>query len=491
MSDRRPPPGHRDNSALLGALAEIDRIGIELHSVVPKLNDPRLHGAALGLAEAAIAVAHAHVPHPGPDIADALSGLLSDVRALAVPQQDPAFGVSPALDTFRGACGRLILAAVQGLDCTHALGLRPSEPGIALPDEADATAQLGQLHAIERRMAATEAALKSLIESGTAVRNDTRQVGLVNFFVGAMRAELAIGRLQLGGDGRRLNLAGLARAVQAMAGLTGDFLATLQGWADRALPAILNASKAVGHRVNRIAAGVHAAAYLARRRSTASTDPDTGSASDPSDTAGSAIFTIRTLRTMLLRGETPPPEWTPLVDDLDLSRTQVSDLTPLRGLTALQGLDLSETQVSDLTPLRGLTALQNLHLGGIKVSDLTPLRGLTALQSLDLGRTEVSDLTPLRGLTALQSLHLMGTQVSDLTPLRGLTALQSLNLSFTKVRDLTPLRGLTALQSLDLMRTQVSDLTPLERIVGLEIVMPDSSRRLVRAPSTQHDKDDL
>ena len=516
MSDFRPPPGHRAESALLGAIAEIGRVGDLLHALAPRLNEPRLHATALGLAEAATAVAGAHARHPGPDIADALSGLLTDVRALAVPQQDPESGVSAALESLRGACGQLALATIDGLSATKALGLRPSEPGIALPAETEAGAdlQLGHLHAIERRMAATEAALRTLVESSATVRNDTRQFALVNFFVGAIRAELAIGRLQLGGDGRRLNLAGLARAVQAMAGLAGDFLATLRGWADRALPAILDAGKAVGRRVNRVVSGVRAAAYLARRRSTPRTDPDAGSASDPPDTADSALFTIRTLRTMLLRGETPPPKWTPLVDDLDLRGTQVSDLTPLRGLTALQSLDLRGTKVSDLAPLRGLTALQSLHLTSTKVSDLTALRGLTALQGLDLRGTQVSDLTPLRGLTALQGLNLgyatqvndltplgsltalqrldlTGTQVSDLTPLRGLTALKRLDLTGTQVSDVTPLRGLTALQSLDLSGTKVSDLTPLERIVGLGIIMPDSSRRHVRAPSAPHDKGDL
>ena len=37
---------------------------------------------------------------------------------------------------------------------------------------------------------------------------------------------------------------------------------------------------------------------------------------------------------------------------------------------------------------------------GTQVSDLAPLAGLTALQSLYLIRTQVSDIAPLAGLTA-------------------------------------------------------------------------------------------
>ena len=42
--------------------------------------------------------------------------------------------------------------------------------------------------------------------------------------------------------------------------------------------------------------------------------------------------------------------------------TQVTDLAPLAGLTALQTLDVSGTQVTDLTPLAGLPALQTLDV---------------------------------------------------------------------------------------------------------------------------------
>ena len=42
-------------------------------------------------------------------------------------------------------------------------------------------------------------------------------------------------------------------------------------------------------------------------------------------------------------------------------------------------LDLSETQVSDVTALAGLTNLTTLYLGGTQVSDVTALAGLTKL----------------------------------------------------------------------------------------------------------------
>ena len=113
-----------------------------------------------------------------------------------------------------------------------------------------------------------------------------------------------------------------------------------------------------------------------------------------------------------------------------------SEITRLGNLAALS---LSSTQVSDLTPLQGLTSLVSLSLSGTQVNDLTPLQGLTSLVSLNLHRTQVSDLTPLQGLTSLASLNLYRTQVSDLKPLASLTDLQTLDISRTQVSDLSVL----------------------------------------------------
>ncbi|WP_146343828.1 leucine-rich repeat domain-containing protein [Phaeobacter marinintestinus] len=153
---------------------------------------------------------------------------------------------------------------------------------------------------------------------------------------------------------------------------------------------------------------------------------------------------------------------------LDLNNTQVSDISPLQGLTALQVLSLSNTQVSDISPLQGLTALQSLNLSFTQISDISPLQGLTAVQSLGLINTQISDISPLRGLTAVQTLGLNSTQVSDISPLQGLTALQILSLSSTQVSDISPLQGLTALQTLDFTSTQVSDISPLQGLTALQ-----------------------
>ena len=59
--------------------------------------------------------------------------------------------------------------------------------------------------------------------------------------------------------------------------------------------------------------------------------------------------------------------------------------------THLEWLDLHGTQLSDVSPLTGLTSLKKLYLNGTQVSDVSPLAGLTNLEQLHLGKTPVTE----------------------------------------------------------------------------------------------------
>ena len=50
---------------------------------------------------------------------------------------------------------------------------------------------------------------------------------------------------------------------------------------------------------------------------------------------------------------------------------------------------MSETKVTDLSPLRGLSALQLLNIAHTAVADIAPLAALPALKSVDLSGTKV------------------------------------------------------------------------------------------------------
>ena len=102
----------------------------------------------------------------------------------------------------------------------------------------------------------------------------------------------------------------------------------------------------------------------------------------------------------------------------------ILDPEPYGGVSALQQIKeakesgttefgLINYNISDLTPLAGLTNLSKLHLSGNNISDLTPLSGLTNLTELWLRRNNISDLTPLAGLMNLTRLSIGNNKMSD------------------------------------------------------------------------------
>ena len=153
---------------------------------------------------------------------------------------------------------------------------------------------------------------------------------------------------------------------------------------------------------------------------------------------------------------------------LHLYDTGVSDLAPLKALTDLRELRLSRTNIKNIEPLSTLTGLKGLWIDGTQVSNIEPLKGLTQLQMLDLGYSEVSNLGPLQSLKNLRMLWLPVSEIDSINALSGLTKLQKLCLRDTRVSSVEPLRALTNLQVLDLWRTHVSDLKPLYSLAGLK-----------------------
>jgi Leucine-rich repeat (LRR) protein len=115
--------------------------------------------------------------------------------------------------------------------------------------------------------------------------------------------------------------------------------------------------------------------------------------------------------------------------ELYLWDNNITDISPLAGLTNLTELDLEVNKISDITPLDALTNLSKLYLWDNNVSDISPLAGLTNLTELSLWGNNISDITPLAGLTNLSKLSLAENIVSDISPLAGLTNLTELYLA--------------------------------------------------------------
>ncbi|MEZ4400850.1 MAG: hypothetical protein R3B06_12570 [Kofleriaceae bacterium] len=104
---------------------------------------------------------------------------------------------------------------------------------------------------------------------------------------------------------------------------------------------------------------------------------------------------------------------------LDPQGLKLGDLSILSRFPALRTLTLRKAKVAGakaLAPLAALTQLRALDLTDSQITDLTPLAKLPLIQ-LTLTRTAVADLRPLAGHPTLEHLELGGTKVKDITPL--------------------------------------------------------------------------
>jgi Leucine-rich repeat (LRR) protein len=153
---------------------------------------------------------------------------------------------------------------------------------------------------------------------------------------------------------------------------------------------------------------------------------------------------------------------------LDLCHTLVADVGPLAACTALHTLDLSFTQVADIGPLRACTALKAFHARSARrLACLDALSGCTALETLDLRFCDVSDVAPLGCCPNLRTLDLFWNSVNHVEGLATCTALTQLDLSYTSVACVAALGHCTALTALNLTWTCVTDVHPLRACTAL------------------------
>lgn len=187
---------------------------------------------------------------------------------------------------------------------------------------------------------------------------------------------------------------------------------------------------------------------------------------------------------------------------------EISDLTPLSGLTSLEVVDLDGNRVTDLSPLADLTQLELLGFwdngpmrideappgAGVEdycydgITDLSPVAGLTNVKYIYLSCNGVTSLAPLAGMADLELLFVISNRLTSIQPLQGLANLQILRFSDNRVATtgtsgvlaslaglrwlefaynnledaaIVGLGGLTDLFAVDMEGNYVSDLAPL------------------------------
>jgi internalin A len=140
---------------------------------------------------------------------------------------------------------------------------------------------------------------------------------------------------------------------------------------------------------------------------------------------------------------------------LDVSFNQLTNMSPVAGLTKLTQLHGGWNPVQDCSPLAGLTNLTWLDFNSAQLTNIAPLAGLRHLGQLVVPWNHVLDATPVGSLTNLFWLDIGGNRgaldssITNIAALTGLKQLQWLSLYYLRVSDLSSLAGLTTLTNLD------------------------------------------
>lgn len=163
-------------------------------------------------------------------------------------------------------------------------------------------------------------------------------------------------------------------------------------------------------------------------------------------------------------------EYLPALDFLALANNNITDLTPLSGMTSLETLQLDNNPISDLAPLSALTNLRVLLLEDTGLQSIEGLEGLTSLEELDLENNNIRDLSPLAELSNLTFLDLSSNGLSDLSSISGLPNLATLILSYNNIVDVVPLSRLVSLRTLYLGFNQVVNVAALNSLSRLTYI---------------------
>jgi len=158
-----------------------------------------------------------------------------------------------------------------------------------------------------------------------------------------------------------------------------------------------------------------------------------------------------------------------MLTELNALGRAIRELAGLENCTSLRWLELGCNQVSDLSPISGLPALEELYLQGNALSDegFGTLTNVDSLSTLDVGVNDLTGLVHLLALPSVQWVNVTDNNISSLSGIEALESLEYLEADLNPITSVEPLTGLTLLENLTLGSTLVSDLSPLSSLIGL------------------------
>ncbi len=150
---------------------------------------------------------------------------------------------------------------------------------------------------------------------------------------------------------------------------------------------------------------------------------------------------------------------------------KIQKINALRYFTNLKTLDLSWNNITNLSPLAGMTHLEALYLNGNgSITNFEPLAGLLEMKDfMYVGALNIDDgnVGFLKDMAMMELLWISdASRLTDISAVSGFPNLFRLNLQGCGVRDISPVAGLKNLKELTLEGNPISDFSPLKDIYG-------------------------
>ncbi|WP_147401223.1 MucBP domain-containing protein, partial [Brochothrix thermosphacta] len=156
------------------------------------------------------------------------------------------------------------------------------------------------------------------------------------------------------------------------------------------------------------------------------------------------------------------------LSSLDIATNEVSDLSPISGLTMISSLVISSNPVSDISPISNLINLKTLYIEKTRVTNFDALNGLGSLESIYANRNSRIDLSGISNSTSLKTLFIGYAPAIDTNSLAKNRSIKSLSLLNSKINNFDFLNEMEQVSSLILDNTDFKDVGKISKLVNLK-----------------------
>ena len=162
----------------------------------------------------------------------------------------------------------------------------------------------------------------------------------------------------------------------------------------------------------------------------------------------------------------------PEITELDLSNSQISNLSGIENFTSLKKLNLSKNLISNVSNLATLNNLETLNLSNNNIGSINDIKNLNLLIDLNLSSNKISDISAVSGMFKLQTLDVSNNAISTAKAVKSLSNLTSLNVSqnssLANLSDVI-MSQLTVLNVSNTAITNIEGITECNRLIELNL----------------------